>query len=72
MSDRWSRLFFNGGRLDLLLYGYAELNRQMDELKPLVRTTPVGRHRLEEPEFLAFQPGDPAALAAATILSARR
>ena len=38
-------------------------SRNLDELKHLVRTTPEGRHRLEEPEFLAFQSGTPASLA---------
>lgn len=31
-------LFTNGGRLDLLTYGTAELNRQMDELRAERRT----------------------------------
>lgn len=38
--------FFNGFRW----------SRNISELKHLIRTTPEGRHRLETPEFLAFQP----------------
>jgi hypothetical protein len=47
--------FFNGFRW----------SRDVAELKHLVRSAlPAGKHRLETPEFLAFQPGPPAKLAA--------
>jgi len=49
--------FFNGFRW----------SRNVAELKHLVRAAlPVGRHRLETPEFLAFQPAPPPALAEAS------
>lgn len=42
-------------------------SRNLAELKHLVRSPlPGGRHRFETPEFLAFQPGPPAELAAAS------
>jgi arginyl-tRNA--protein-N-Asp/Glu arginylyltransferase len=46
--------FFNGFRW----------SRNLDELKHLVRRVPGGKHQLECPEFLAFQPAAPAELAA--------
>ena len=54
--------FFNGFRW----------SRDLEELRHLVRTAPEGRHRLETPEFLAFQPGPPAALAQAGIFRTER
>jgi len=54
--------FFNGFRW----------SRDLEELRHLVRTAPDGRHRLETPEFLAFQPGPPAELAQAGIFRAER
>lgn len=53
--------FFNGFRW----------SRNLDELKHLVRTPAEGRHRLETPEFLAFQEGPPAALAANSSFRSR-
>jgi hypothetical protein len=54
--------FFNGFRW----------SRDLEELRHLVRTAPEGRHRLETPEFLAFQPGPPAELAQAGIFRTER
>lgn len=48
--------FFNGFRW----------SRSLDELRHLIRVLPAGRHRLETPEFLAFQPAPPLALAQMT------
>ncbi len=48
--------FFNGFRW----------SRDLEELRHLVRTAPEGKHRLETPEFLAFQPGPPDELAQAS------
>jgi len=47
--------FFNGFRW----------STNLAELKHLVRSELPGSHRLDDPEFLAFQPGPPAALAQA-------
>ncbi len=49
--------FFNGFRW----------SRNLDELKHLVRTVPDGRHRLEEPDFLAMQAADLATLASSSL-----
>ncbi|HRI14940.1 MAG TPA: hypothetical protein PLX89_18245, partial [Verrucomicrobiota bacterium] len=48
--------FFNGFRW----------SRNLDELKHLVRVASDGRHRLETPDFLAFQPAPPRELAQTT------
>lgn len=48
--------FFNGFRW----------SRNLEELKHLVRTSLDGRHRLETPEFLAFQPAPLSGLASAS------
>lgn len=53
--------FFNGFRW----------SRNLDELKHLIREVPPGKHRLETPEFLAFQPEPPAALADASLFHHR-
>jgi hypothetical protein len=52
--------FFNG----------AGWSRQVAELKHLVRVPVTAKHRLEEPEFLAFQPAPAAELAKASMFSA--
>ncbi len=54
--------FFNGFRW----------SRNLDELKHLIRTAPVDKHRLETAEFLAFQPEPPAELAQASGFQVRR
>ncbi len=53
--------FFNGFRW----------SRNLDELRHLLDTDIPGRHRLDTPEFLPFQPSPPAALAAASRFGTR-
>lgn len=52
--------FFNGFRW----------SRNLEELKHLIRVAPAGRHRLETPEFLDFQPAPLLELAHSTIYRA--
>ena len=52
--------FFNGFRW----------SRNPEELKHLIRVAPAGRHRLETPEFLAFQAAPLDDLAQATLFRA--
>ena len=53
--------FFNGFRW----------SRNLDELRHLLESDIPGRHRLDTPEFLCFQPQPPAALAAASPFGTR-
>ena len=53
--------FFNGFRW----------SRDLDELRHLLETDIPGRHRLDTPEFLPFQPAPPAGLAAASRFGTR-